>query len=437
MGRQAKGQEHFRRRGTAWAGQMGKSGVDLGELKLKKNKTLGAAPMARQHRTLKLIVVALAAALCSSAGTVMAKTIVYVSNNVDGTIDAFAMDTSTGALTPVGKSEAGKVVMPMAVSPNKKFLYAAVRSEPFRVLTYSIDPTTGALSQKASAPLPDSMPYVSTDATGRFLFTASYGGDKIAVSPISETGLVEAAAIQIIATGRNAHAILTERTNKFVYVPTLGANEVLQFKFDAASGKLTPNEPTSAKAGPGDGPRHIAITADNKFAYVINELTGRLTQWAIDPVKGTLSEVESVASVPADAGLLPGVAQAPTGAAPPAGAPTAAVVAADTRPRVWAADIGITPNGRFLYTTERTTSKIALFTLAPGSGKLTYVTNFTTEKQPRGIKIDPKGIFLVAAGEKSDKLAVYKINQETGMLAEVGRYPAGNGANWVEIVELP
>ncbi len=393
--------------------------------------------MALQSRPFKSAIAALAATMGFNAGTAMAKTFVYVSNNIDGTIDAFAMDTGTGALTVVGKSEAGKVVMPMAVSPNKKFLYAAVRSEPFRVLTYSIDPTTGALSQKASAPLPDSMPYVSTDTTGRFLFTASYGGDKIAVSPISESGLVEAAAIQIIATGRNAHAILTDRTNKFVYVPTLGANEVLQFKFDVASGKLTPNEPTSAKAGAGDGPRHIAITADNKFAYVINELTGRLTHWAIDPAKGTLSEVESVASVPADAGLIPGVAQAPTGAPPPAGAPVTPVVPADTRPKVWAADIGMTPNGRFLYTTERTTSKIALFTVAPGTGKLTYVSNFATEKQPRGIRIDPKGIFLVASGEKSDKLAVYKINQETGTLAEVGRYPAGNGANWVEIVELP
>src|SRR5262249_22236151 len=75
----------------------------------------------------------------------------------------------------------------MAVSPNKKHLYAVVRSQPTRVLTYAIDPATGALSQKASAPLPDSMPYVSTDQTGRFLFTASYGGDKLAVSPISET----------------------------------------------------------------------------------------------------------------------------------------------------------------------------------------------------------------------------------------------------------
>jgi 6-phosphogluconolactonase len=151
-----------------------------------------------------------------------AKTFVYVSNAQDGNIDAYIMDTGTGALTPIGKAEAGKLVMPMTVSPNKKHVYAVVRLPPPRVLTYVIDPVTGALTQKASAPLPDSMPYVSTDRTGRYLFTASYGGDKLAVSPIGENGLIEADAIQVIPTGRHAHSILPDRSNRFVYAALLG-----------------------------------------------------------------------------------------------------------------------------------------------------------------------------------------------------------------------
>ena len=370
--------------------------------------------------------------LCAIGGVpALAKTFVYVSNAQDGNIDAYTMDKSTGALTPIGKTEAGKLVMPMAVSPNKTFLYAAVRSDPFRVITYAIDPKSGALTQKATAPLPDSMPYVSVDATSRFLFTASYGGDKIAVSPISASGLVEAAAIQVIPTGRNAHAILADRTNKFVYVPTLGANHVLQFLFDAKTGKLTPNEPTAVDARPGDGPRHLVFSPSNKYVYVLNELTGNIGQFAIDPKKGTLNEVASVASVPAGSGLVPGKPQAPTGSA------AAAAAKADEKPKIWAADLRITPNGRFLYATERTSSKIALFSVAPGTGKLTYVANFSTEKQPRGIRVDPTGTYLVASGEKSDRLAVYKIDQRNGQLTEVGRYPVGNGANWVEIIDVP
>jgi 6-phosphogluconolactonase len=126
------------------------------------------------------------------------------------------------------------------------------------------------------------------------------------------------------------------------------------------------------------------------------------------------------------------VAQAPVGATPaPAAAPPK-----DEKPKVWAADIQITPNGKFLYTTERTTNKIALFTVAPGTGKLTYVTNFATEAQPRGIRIDPTGQYLVASGEKSDRISVYKIDQGSGKLSEPTRYPVGNGANWVEIVDV-
>ena len=362
----------------------------------------------------------------------MAKTFVYVSNAQDGNIDTYNMDMSTGALTPVGKTEAAKMVMPMTLSPNKKYLYAVIRSQPTRVLTYAIDPATGALAQKASAPLPDSMPYVSTDHTGRFLFTASYGGDKLAVSSIGENGLVEAEAIQVIPTGRNAHSIMPDRSNNFVYAATLGANQVLQFTFDSKTGKLTANEPPAVSPEAGHGPRHLAFSPDNKYLYVLNELSGHVTQYTIDPSKGTLTLVDSISSVPAEAGLAWGAPQAPVGAAP---AP-ASVAAKDEKPKVWAADIQITPDGKFLYSTERTTNKIALFTVAPGTGKLTYVTNFATEAQPRGIRIDPSGQYLVASGEKSDRVSVYKIDKGTGKLGEPNRYPVGNGANWVEIVDV-
>jgi 6-phosphogluconolactonase len=385
-------------------------------------------------RTPRIGAASLAVALSFVTGMTsmsVAKTFVYVSNAQDGNIDAYILDN--GALTPIGKTDAAKMVMPMAVSPNKKTLYAVVRSQPVRVLSFAIDPATGKLTQKASAPLPDSMPYVSTDRTGRFLFTASYGGDKIAVSPIGESGLVEAEAIQVIPTGRNAHSILPDPSNKFVYAALLGANQVLQFTFDSTTGKLTPNQPAAASPDAGHGPRHMVFAPNNKNLYVLNELSGHVTQYAIDAGKGTLTVVENVNSVPAEAGLVWGVAQAPVGASP---APAAPAAPKDDKPKVWAADLQITPNGKFLYSTERTTNKIALFTVAADTGKLTYVTNYATEAQPRGIRIDPTGQYLIASGEKSDRISVYKIDQATGKLGEPNRYPVGNGANWIEIVEL-
>jgi 6-phosphogluconolactonase len=362
-----------------------------------------------------------------------AATFVYVSDADDAIIDAYVMDTKTGTLTAIGKIEAGKTVMPMAVAPNKKFLYAVVRSQPMRVLTYAIDGKTGALSQKTTAPLPDSMAYVSTDRSGRFLFTASYGGDKVAVSPIGADGLVTAEAIQVLPTGRNAHSILADRTNHFVYSANLGANQVLQFAFDAKTGKLTALDPPAVKPEPGHGPRHLAFSRDNKFLYVLNELSGHVTQYAIDGNKGTLTLVDTVPSVPPELGMKWGQPQALVGAAP---ANPVATPKPDEKPPIWAADLRLTPNGRFLYTTERNTDKIALFTVAPRTGKLTYVTNFATERQPRGINIDPSGRYLIASGEKSDRLSVYRIDQAGGKLGEPARYPVGKGANWIEIVEV-
>src|SRR5258705_5535839 len=296
----------------------------------------------------------------------VAKTFVYVSNEQDGNIDAYIMDTSTGALTPIGKAEAAKLVMPMTVSPSNRSLYAVIRSQPTRVLTYRIDPGTGAVPPKALAPLSDSIPYVSTDQTGRYLFTASYGGDKLAVSPIGENGLAEAEAIQVIATGRNAHAILPDRSNKFVYATPLGANQVLQFMFDSKTAKLTANEPAAISPEAGHGPRHMAFSPDNKNLYVLNELSGHVTQYSVDTGKGTLTLVESISSVPAEAGLVWGAPRGPVGPAP---APAAAAPK-DAKAKVWAADIQITPNGKILYSTERTTNKIAPVTVTAETGKL-------------------------------------------------------------------
>ncbi|AYG68824.1 MULTISPECIES: lactonase family protein [unclassified Rhizobium] len=375
------------------------------------------------------------AAMLSGAGTASARTFVYVSAATAGAIDTYSMDEKTGALLQVSTFNAGKMVMPMTVSADKKHLYAVIRSQPYRVLTLAIDPATGKLSQEAVAALPDSMPYVSTDPSGRLLFAASYGGNKIAVLPIGRDGLVTDGARQMILTGRNAHSIVSDRTGGYVFATNLGSDAVLQFVLDPETGMLEANDPAKVATKPGFGPRHIIVSPDNKSVYILTELTGHVIHYALDAAKGTLSEVESVKSVPDDAGLFPGIAP-PAPAAFNATAPVA-TPADDGKPKVWAADIGITPNGKFLYTTERTTSRIALFQVAAGDGKLTYVTNYPTEQQPRGIRIDPSGRFLVASGEKSDRLAVYAIDQASGALTPAGRYPVDAGANWIEIVTLP
>ena len=102
---------------------------------------------------------------------------------------------------------------------------------------------------------------------------------------------------------------------------------------------------------------------------------------------------------------------------------------------IWASDIHVTPNGRFLYAAERTSSSIGAFRVDPASGALTYLGSTSTERQPRGFRIDPSGRFMVVSGEKSDTISSYAI-ESSGLLLHIGQVPTGKGSNWVEIVSF-
>ena len=366
-------------------------------------------------------------ALASLVGSApaLAGTFVYVSNAEDGDIGTYSMRPD-GELQPGARVAAAKLVMPMAVSSDRRFLYAASRSKPFSVHAYSINPATGALTHLSTSPLAESFPYISLDRTGRFLFGASYGSHLVSVNAVGSDGRVAPEPLQVIPTGRNAHAIRTDESNKFVYVPSLGTDQIFQFVFDAKSGRLTSNTPAVFQMKAMTGPRHFVTSSDNKFVYVLSELLGTVTTFSLDAKTGLLTELGSVSGLPADSKLGPG---APRGAVGVPGGPPR-----NTDNDIWAADIHMTPNGRFLYISERTSNSLGAFGVDGATGKLTYLGSTPTEKQPRGFAIDPKGRFLVASGEKSETISVYAIDQGSGGLRLLQKYPAGKGANWVEIV---
>jgi 6-phosphogluconolactonase len=372
-----------------------------------------------------------AAAFVSLAASMTATgaTFVYVSNAEDGEITTYRLDPATGALQPGARVAAGKLVMPMTVSPDRRFLHAALRTKPFTVMTYAIEPGTGALKPVSSAPLHESFPYIALDRSGRYLFGASYGAHLISVNAVGNDGRVSPEPLQVIPIGRNAHSIQVDGTNRFVYVPTLGSDQIFQFQFDEKSGRLTSNTPPILQMKPMTGPRHFVISRDNRHLYALSELLGTVTTFSIDGRTGLLTEVSSVSGVPPEAQLGPGAPRLPVGAP---GAPPPRNVDKD----IWAADIHATPNGKFIYISERTGSTLNAFSVDEQSGKLTYVGNAATEKQPRGFAIDPSGKYLVATGEMSPTISVYAIDPGNGALRPIGKYPTGKGANWVEIVSV-
>ena len=356
----------------------------------------------------------------------LAGTFVYVSNAEDGDIGMYTLQAD-GSLQPGQRFKAEKLVMPMAVSPDKRFLIAAVRSKPFQAYSYSIDKSSGALNLVGTGTLAESYPYIALDRSGRFLLGASYGANQVGVNPVGADGRV-GEPLQVIPTARNAHSIRTDNTNRFVFVPHLGTDQVFQFLFDEKSGRLSANTPPVLQLKQGSGPRHLIVSSDNRFVYLLNELTGMVTTLSLDPNTGTLKELDSVSVLPPDTKLVPGV---PRGAV---GTPGANQAPRNTANDIWASDLHLTPNGRLLYAAERTSSTLGAFRVDTASGKLTYLGSTSTEKQPRGFNIDPTGRFVVVSGEQSDTISSYVIDAETGALKLIGRYPTGRGANWVEIV---
>jgi 6-phosphogluconolactonase len=349
---------------------------------------------------------------------------VYVSNADDGDIGMYTME-SDGTLKPGGRVAAGQRVGPMSVSPDKRFLFAAVRAKPYTATTYAIDRKTGALKQLSKGPLAESVPYICVDKSGRYLLGASYGGNLVSVNPIGKDGKVSE-PLQVIPTARNAHSIVTDRTNRYVYVPHLGTDQIFQFRFDAKTGKLTANTPPVVQMRAGSGPRHIIVSGDNKFAYLLGELTAKVTTLSLDQKTGLLTEVSEASALPPDSKLQPGAPRGPAGQGQ---------TPRDVSNDIWASDLHLTPDGKFLYAAERTGSTLGAFSVNAATGKLTYFSSTPVEKQPRGFRIHPNGKFMVVSGELSDTISVYAI-EANGALRLLQKYPTGKDSNWVEIVSF-
>ena len=152
---------------------------------------------------------------------------------------------------------------------------------------------------------------------------------------------------------------------------------MFQFKLEAKTGKLSANTPPVVQLKAGSGPRHIIMSGDNKFAYLLNELTATVTTLSLDAKTGLLTEVSTATALPADSKLVPG------GPRPTPGR--------DVSNDIWASDLHLTPNGKFLYAAERTSSSLGAFSVDGATGKLTYLSSTPTEKQPRGSPSEHKG----------------------------------------------
>lgn len=325
-------------------------------------------------------------------------------------IYVYRFDPGSARVTPIGLAAQTTNPSFLVVHPNHRFLYAVNEVGDYKgqksgaVSAFAIDPATGKLTLLNEVASGGADPcYITVDKTGKFVLVANYTSGSIAAFPVLEDGRLgeHSALVQHTGHGTNpkrqeaphAHSIDLSPDNNFAIVDDLGLDETLVYKFDNRKGSLTLNDPGSAKADPGAGPRHFALNPNGNFGYVIDEMGSTVSVLRFDAAAGVLHPLQTISTLPKD---FSGQNDA--------------------------AEIEVHPSGKFLYASNRGHDSIAVFAIDPDKGTLTLIEYVPTKGQsPRNFEIAPSGKLLFAANEKSDNIVIFRIDAQTGRLTPTGK----------------
>jgi 6-phosphogluconolactonase len=324
-----------------------------------------------------------------------------------GAIHAYQLASETGALKLVHRTTGVENPFFMAVSRDQKFLYSIHAKsfggkDPEQVAAYALEGRTGRLkllnrqSTRGTASC-----YLDIDATGKTVLVANYSTGNVASLPVGEDGSLGEAASFFQHAGSSvdparqkapyAHCIVVSPDNRFAFAADLGLDQVLSYRLDAATAKLSPNQPPFAKSPPGAGPRHLTFHPNGRYVYVINELKNSVTMFDFVAESGTLTERQTISTLPED---FKGTSHC--------------------------ADLKITPNGRFLYGTNRGHDSIAAYRLGE-DGRLTLIAiEPSLGKGPQNLVIAANGKLLLCANMPGNNVAVFRIDAQAGGLKSVG-----------------
>jgi 6-phosphogluconolactonase len=271
------------------------------------------------------------------------------------------------------------------------------------VTAFAIDPSSGKLTllnQQSSGG--EGPCHLVVDPTGRCVVVANYSSGSAACLPIEPDGrlgklscLVEHSGSSVNPKrqqGPHAHGVTLDAANRFAFVADLGLDKIMVYRFDAAGGKLTANDPAYVSAPAGAGPRHFVFHPIGRYAYAVNELDSTMTAFSYDARRGVLRVLETLSTLPAG-----------------------------FRGDNTCAEIQAHPSGKFVYGSNRGHDSIAIFAIDARTGKLRPVGHeLTRGKTPRNFAIDPSGRYLLAANEQSGDIVVFRIDAGTGKLCVTG-----------------
>jgi 6-phosphogluconolactonase len=329
----------------------------------------------------------------------------------------FRLDVASGRLSPVGSADGGREPSFLAWDPGARFLFAVNEVDEGRVLSFAIDQATGALTRLSDQSSAGFGPaHLSVDRSGRWVLVANYADQKagtVGVLPIGADGrLAPPVDSHDFGMVSMPHQIRADPSNRFVFVPCKGGPYVAQLTLDAANGHLEPNQPPRVGSAPGAGPRHLDFHPNGRFVYVINEQAMTVTAYGFDRDRGTLQEIESLPTVPAEVTDRAGFSTA---------------------------DIHVHPSGKLLYGSNRGHDSIVIYRIDEATGRLTLVGHEARHiARPRNFHIDPGGSLLLVANQDSASVAVFRIDPASGLLDLVGPpTPVGPKPSFVGVVLLP
>lgn len=295
----------------------------------------------------------------------------------------------------------------LAVSPNQQFVYAVNEEGNNKiggnVTAFKFNKQSGQLTQINQQLSGGDHPcFVAVDKTGKWIAVANYTGGNLSVFPVLANGGVGKASAFIQDTGKgfnkerqekaHVHSCFFSGDNRYLFVADLGLDKEFIYLFNEKTGKLAPAPQAFEKSEPGSGPRHIDFHPNGRYVYLIEELTGTVVTYQYN--NGKLKTIQRISAA-----------------------------ASDFKGFMGSADIHVSPDGKFLYCSNRGESNtITIFSINGATGKLTTIGQQPTMgKAPRNFNFDPSGNFLLVANQDSDNIIIFKRNKATGLLTDTGK----------------
>lgn len=321
----------------------------------------------------------------------------------------YRLNPESGELTRVKAFKAGANPSYLTLTPDKRFLYAVNEIGEFygrktgAVSAFAVDAKTGDLTLLNQQATGGGAPcYVSLDKTNKLLLVANYSGGNVIAFPVQPNGSLGnfTALQQHLGKGPNAkrqdgphaHCVISSPDNQFVFTVDLGIDKIKNYRLDTKQGNFIPNPGADFSTRPGAGPRHLTFHENGKYAYLINELNSTITALSYNSSTGIFTEMQTISTLPVNY----------TGES-------------------FCADIHVSPNGKFLYGSNRGHDSLVVFSINHSTGKLSFVEHVPTQgKWPRNFGFDPSGGFVLVANQNTNNIVTFRADSKTGKLTPTG-----------------